>query len=395
MRPRTCLAAALPLALLATAACSGDDGGDSVEAGGGTGSGGGLLATVSGALDTLPDTGQAGEAGEAGERTEEQIVWGDFERAAEIAGIERRPNRPRDDDAPPYIRAVTGGTTEDGEASTVALVPPEVVHADRADELMAFDDDVGWTILDVDRYVERTTSPGVISVLQGEFDDDDMNEALGPPVEGVWVAGPGEDHAEDPAAATPARPRGEAQWLARDGDYLTISRSAADSAAVRRSLAGAEGTPSFAGDEGLAGVAGALDAQAPYGAVLVRPGPAAGRAAGRAPSAGGDTGSVACLPEPTTAAATGIADEDGPVLLVALAHGTAGEAAANAEAVTAIVEGGAVRSGQPMSELVELDDVLTTGDGLVVVARLRPRDQAPPLLWYQFLTYREPVVSSC
>lgn len=402
MRPRTCLSAALPLLLLAGAACSGDDG--AVEADDGTGEGRGLLATVSGALDTLPDTGttpadatDATDGGDttggtetgAGEgRTPERILWGDFEEAAELAGIERRPTRPRDDDAPPYIRAVTGGYggfAEGGEPSPVALVPPEVVHAELADELMAFDDDVGWTLLDVDRFVERTTAPGVVSVLQGGFDDEDMNEALGLPVEGVWLAGAAEDHAEDPNAATAARPRGESQWLARDGDYLTIARAEGDSAAVRRSLAGVAGTPTFADDEGLAGVAEALDAQSPYGAVLERPGPvASGRVV--APS---------CLPSRTTAVGTGIADEDGPVFLVALAHATPEEAAATADAFPAIVSGGASTTGVPLGELVTLDSVATTGDGRVVVARLLPAGEASSLLWYQFLTQGDPVVSSC
>lgn len=376
MRPRTCLSAALPLVLLVGAACSGDD--DAVEAGEGTGEGRGLLATIAGALDTLPDSGEPGE----------RILWGDFEEAAQLVGIERRPTRPRDDDAPPYIRAVTGGYGgygEDGEPTPVALVPPEVVHAELADELMAFDDDVGWTLLDVDRFVERTTRPGVISVLQGGFDDEDMNAALGQPVEGVWVAGAAEDHAEDPNAATTARPRGESQWLARDGDYLTITRAESDSAAVRRSLAGVAGTPTFADDEGLAGVAEALDAQSPYGAVLERPGPAAGSRA-VAPS---------CLPSPTTAVGTGIADDGGRVFLVALAHATPEEATATADAFPAIVSGGASTTGVPLGELVTLDSVATTGDGRVVVARLLPAAGTSTLLWYQMLDQGDPVVSSC
>jgi hypothetical protein len=372
MRPRTCLSTALPLVLLVGAACSGDD--DTVEAGEGS-EGQGLLATVSGALDTLPDSGEP----------EERILWGDFEEAAELAGIERRPTRPRDDDAPPYLRAVTGGSDEDGEPSPVALVPPEVVHAELADELMAFDDDVGWTLLDVDRFVERTTQPGVISVLQGGFDDDDMNEALGLPQEGVWVAGPAEDHAQDPGAATAARPLGESQWLARDGDYLTVTRAESDSAAVRRSLAGVADTPTFADDEGLAGVAEALDAQSPYGAMLERPGPVAG----------GRVVAPSCLPSPTTAVGTAIADEDGPVLLVALAHATPEEAAATADAFPAIVSGGASTTGIPLGELVTLDEVATAGDGRVVVARLLPASDAPSLLWYQLLAQGDPVVSSC
>ena len=104
------------------------------------------------------------------------------------------------------------------------------------------------------------------------------------------------------------------------------------------------------------------------------------------------------LPQPSAAVATGVtADDDGPVLLIALAHQSADAASANADALDEIVTNGAsVVSREPWSERIELDGVETTGDGdLVVVARLRPVDPIGTRLWYDVLYQRDNLVASC
>ena len=76
----------------------------------------------------------------------------------------------------------------------------------------------------------------------------------------------------------------------------------------------------------LAAVAAALDAEHPYSAMLVRPGLAA--------SASAPEGVDACaqaLPTVPAATGTGIADDDGPVVLVAHAYASPEEAEAGAE----------------------------------------------------------------
>jgi hypothetical protein len=122
--------------------------------------------------------------------------------------------------------------------------------------------------------------------------------------------------------------------------------------------------------------------------------------AGVLDAAGPEAAAAACesaLPSPTIATATGITDDDGPVLLVAHAHDAAGAAEANAEALEQLVtEGTSLSTRQPYSELVTLDGVEVTGeDDTVVVARLRPAGDTPARLWVDMLFRREGIVGYC
>jgi hypothetical protein len=81
---------------------------------------------------------------------------------------------------------------------------------------------------------------------------------------------------------------------------------------------------------------------------------------------------------------------------VTLAHDAPDAAEANAAAIEQIVtEGTSLVSGQAWSDLVTLDGVEVTGDGQVVVARLRPVESGPPALWYQMVMQRDSLVTSC
>lgn len=381
-------AALVPLALLTvltsltSVACSGDDddGGPGAADAAGEGTD---LATIAGGLASLPQTGEEAET----------IVWGDLERAAEAVGVER-PADPGDGEAAEdYLRALTIGT--DGAAGA-GVVTPESAHLERSRDQTAILDELGWSAVEVDRFVERQTPPGVMTVMQGSFDEDALTEALGEPDDGTWSVGPGEDFARDLEDVSPARPIGESLWLGLDGDRLSVTRSSGHSAAVRRVLAGAGGTPTFAADEALAAVAGALDAESPYAAVLIRPG-----LSGPPPEipAGPSELGEACqqaLPVPTTAVGTAAADADGPVIVLALAHGSPEAAEANAEAVERIATEGATFAGdRPWTEIVSLDDVSVADDDRTVVARLRPRETRNSVFWYQIVVQQESLVTSC
>jgi hypothetical protein len=106
-----------------------------------------------------------------------------------------------------YLSTLTARPVGDGVTNPVMVVTPTVGHAERAVQIEEFEADVGWTMLDVDRFVERATPPDTVTLLEGEWES--LNAALGPPENGVWVAGD-PDRSPNPGDITPARPLGEA-----------------------------------------------------------------------------------------------------------------------------------------------------------------------------------------
>jgi hypothetical protein len=338
----------------------------------------------------LPDNGE-----------DQVVVWGDVARAAEIAGIERPAADAGEDAVFDYLNTVTGVMREEGDTTTpVAIAPPDAAHVERAVDLAGFAADVGWTFLQVDRFVERQSPPDSITVLQGEFDDGALTDAIGEPTDDVWVAGTGNPGEQDLRDSTAARPLGESLWLSRQaGDgLLSITRDPEAQATADAALAGDPQGDVLADDATLAGVAAALDEQSAYAALVARPGADGLGAVGTATPEQAEQLCEDMLPQPSAAVATGVtADDDGPVLLIALAHLSADAASANADALDEIVTNGASAvSGEPWSERIELDGVETTGDGnLVVLARLRPVDPIGTRLWYDVLVQRDSLVASC
>jgi hypothetical protein len=309
-----------------------------------------------------------------------------------------------------YAMVVTGSLLDpEGSGTPVAVAPAAAFWFGRGADLGPFVEDVGWSILQVDRFVEVVSTPdratgtevATVTVLAGDFDADELTAAMGDPDDGTWVAGSGTPGERSAGDATQARPIGESLWLSLpDANHLTVTGDAESSAAVTAVVAGdARGSRALADDSALAQVATALDSQGAYAAGLYRPGP------GLAPSfAGGvlDEDGPACdagLAERPDVVAVGIADEDRPVVLVvlvALAHGSGTAAEANADALERIVaEGASLSSGEPWSDSLQLDSIEVAGDnGTVALARLRPVEPRPRI-WYDLLIQRENLISSC
>jgi hypothetical protein len=348
------LAASLAAALAVTACASESDGG-----GGGGGAGGG---GVSGHVGLLP----------AADGDDPVLVtYADLTRAAEIAGVER-PDDPADTDAvADYISTITGLRFEEGETPAVAALVPEVAQTDRAAQLEEFVEDVGWSILQVDTFAERNTPPDRVAVLTGDFDGDQLDEALDDAGDGVRVAG-NPQGGIDPRNTTAARPIGETLWLALDDDRLTIAANK-DDMEPARDAGGGEGT--LAGDETVATLAGALDDHDVYSAMLEvdeaylsdfadrvlgdRATPEQAEALGDQPRCEGVTG-----------AAAGLADDGGPLVVLVLAHLDESAAAANADVVaTALDEDVIPTSGRRWSELLAVESVEADGRAVVVTAR--------------------------
>jgi hypothetical protein len=375
------LALSLTLALAVTAACA--DEADPDDPTGGDGAAG--TGSVAAGLAALPPAAEG-----------QVVVWGDLARAAELAGLER----PAADDTgtvPDYVLTLSGQRVDPpaGGGSRVAAPLPEVAQARmsaQSDEIVA---EVGWGLAQVDTFVERQTPPDSVALLGGAFDDGALEEALGEPDGDTWVLGdPGGDL--DLGSVTPARPIGETLFLARTGDGgLVVSTHTDATGPVLAAVAGEGDEPTLADEAPLAAAAAALDAEEAYGALLVSPGLAGGglRVTPEASLATTD----ACLPAAQTATATGITDDDGPVMLAVLVHDSADAAAANAEALERLaVEGATLQSGRPWSEYVSVEGVEVTGDSdEVVVGRLRIADEAPATTWQNVVWTRDGLVSSC
>jgi hypothetical protein len=367
---------------LLVVACSGDDDGATLGGGGG----GGDLATVSSALAALPDDG----------KDHELIVWGDLSRADDIGGLER-PHDPGDDKVGPYLLSLTGAVSGGSEsAEPLSLLPPEAAHVERANELPAFVDDVGWNILQVDRFVERQAPPDSVTLLAGDFDAGALTHAMGKPSDDRWHAGSGKTGNVDIEKTTPARPLGETQWLtlAGGGHRLAITASPDSADAVG---AAEKGDGKVVGDDPtMRALAGAVDDQKPYAAMVVPDGFAGAATAGATSPAQAQALCGDALPEPTDGVATAIADDDGPVIVIALSQASTSAAKANADALEKTVANGtSAVSNQRWSDLVTLDKVSTTGGGKVVVARLRPVEPAQAALWSRMVEARDNLVASC
>jgi 4-hydroxyphenylpyruvate dioxygenase-like putative hemolysin len=86
----------------------------------------------------------------------------------------------------------------------------------------------------------------------------------------------------------------------------------------------------------------------------------------------------------------------GPVILLALRHASIAAGRDNAAALEqAVTTGHRTFRDQPWNELVDLESVETTGDGLVTIARQRPIDAAWPTLWYELAQQRDSLIVSC
>jgi len=365
--------------LLAAACGGGDDdggGGDGDVLGGG---GGGFAAQIA----ALPVPADADDAVLT-------VTFGDLARAAELAGVDLPAVRDADtDEQIDVLNAITGVMyDEDDPGEPVGALPPEAAHIQELVGIDEFTAEVGWNIFDVQQFVEVPFPPDDVTVLQGDFDEDALTEAMGEPEDGVWVVGtPGELTVED---RSPARPIGEALWLSLDDDRLIVSKTEEGMAVAR----GADG-PTAGDDEVLASLAGALDGADAYSGMLARGDMGGGGLApGRMTPEQMEAACEDALQTPFAGVAAGIAEDDGPVFLFAYATADEDAAAATAEEVEQLVtEGGSFITQEAWSERFTFDSAET--DGNVAVVRLRPAEPGPAILWANIVQQRDSLTSYC
>lgn len=317
------------------------------------------------------------------------VTYADLALAAEIGGIERPDDLGDGDAIVDYLMEIGGQRREEGETQRVAALVPTAAQLQRsATDQEAFADEVGWSILDVDVFAERDTPPRRVSLLNGDFDRDRLDEALDDNGDDGWVIG-NPDGGMDIESASVARPLGETLWMDLDGDRLAVTWEDGD---IGRVAEAAGGDDTLAGDPGLAALAAALDDRDVYSAMLTSSedgisAPFAERILGESATPE-SIEALEDLPQCTgmVAAATAIADDGDPLIVLAIAHTDEDAAEGNVEAVTtALTEGDQITRRRPWSEFLTVESV--EAEGTVVVATARPADMVLGQ-WYQLLADR-------
>ncbi|WP_134324178.1 hypothetical protein [Cumulibacter soli] len=313
------------------------------------------------------------------------VVTADLDAATEQSGLERPTSFDDTDGLVAWLYPLTGVANESIEPAPV-FVP--VAQGFQVDYLMSpmeptFPEEVGWSVLDAATFAERQTLPQLLTVVTGDFDSSTFPESLPEVADGVVTAGEGDDHAQDIANPTMARPLGIPLRMATKDSSIAAGRSTDE---LTQWLDGPD--ESLADDPELAAVAAALDDAGSVSAVLssgaihsiedlsaVPGGTSAMKdeLAGMIPAGAFDTVGI------------GWAAEGGdPVITVAYAFTGDGDAS---DAVPVFEEmfanASSIVSGAPLSDFYSLQDA--QADGSVVVLTLGPGDAGAPITAYHAL----------
>lgn len=297
-----------------------------------------------------------------------QLVVGDLAAATELAGS-MRPQDPADgDEIALWLSSLTRvSKTQVPVNSQLPALPGIRSVAGLGD----WQQDLGWSLTQVDSFVSSGAPPSEITVLTGDFDTAAIDTAIGPSVDGIW-AQPGEDNAIGPGKSS-FDPIGRPVRLAAKEGSLAVSFA---TPLLQDWLT----EPTMAQDQPLMEVAAALDVADVYSATLTRrdfradPFTMNGSSISTAPSVPG--GLV-----PFDTLGVGLTVRDGAPLGVLVYHHVDEKAAAdNAAALPDLLRQQSLISGRPLSELVTLQEVSTSG--LLVVATLSfVDDTQPQVIW--------------
>lgn len=234
--------AALALALAVTG-CSGDDGADGNDDYA-------ALAqdySVLGALAEIPAS--------AVDPDSVLVQTADLRAATEADGVDFPSGGSREDVTEWLMRL-----TNDPKAPVfVPLAESFNTLAASPDE---FADVAGWSLIDVDSFVEYSVQPETFAVVVGDFDDDTLSSDLVEIGDGVVSDREGEDNEVDPAQSGPLNRLGQPTRFAQQGDRIALGGS---TPAVTAWL---DGDESLADDQSFAAIATALDEENVLCAVL-------------------------------------------------------------------------------------------------------------------------------
>lgn len=297
-----------------------------------------------------------------------ELRVGDLAAATDLAGLERPGGL---DGVPTWLSGLVGV----GEDARVH-VPLTVPLAPNAPATMV-EDDLGWSVLDVDRFVSWTSLNAITTVIAGDVDESTLAEL--PEAGGIRSAGEGADLEDGLENATPARPTGVPMRMAAQDGWLVSSPYTPIVQEWR------SGAATLADDEALTSMAEVLDARGVYAAYASTP----------------VEGGLDQLPEPVVEAleltpasfpefdmyAIGWATSGDDAVLTVVYHDTDGRDVASTQRL--VEERWAAYSfrGRPMPDLVDVDDV--TIEGANVVVDLRPAEGLGPDLVAQLADAEE------
>lgn len=339
------------LTALAAAGCTGEDDSETDSRPGDDYSVAALLAEVPAAAgdDTL------------------MVRTADLVAAGELAGVER-PDTLDADAVLAWLGPLMGASVDDSPSPTVVHVPlADTFRPNYLREVEEYDAELGWSVLDVDVFVEQAAAPNTFLMAAGDLDEESLADNLTEVGDDIVSAGDGEDMSTDLEGRTVARPLGQPLRMALEGDRLAASPH---TPYIEDWLAGPE--ESLADDEGLLAVAEALDAVDVVSAVLT-------------PGGSGGSG----LSEPFDAVGIGWGVEDGAALVSVAYHFASEESAASAadELAELFAEGTSLSTGAPLSDLVTFQDAGV--DGPVTTVSLTMAADTPPGVVEQMLHRRD------
>ncbi|MBI5090022.1 MAG: hypothetical protein HZB15_14460 [Actinobacteria bacterium] len=336
------------LAAAGVAACGGDD--DTSEGSSGS------ARSVTALLDELPSSLATGD-------DLVQIAYGDLDAATEASGVERPARTAGADETITWAQAISSPSTPDDGSPAIAAIFPEAVSPTMLAQIEEFRDEVGWSLLDVGAFIEFQQPPQVFTVIGGEIDATEIDDAVGAAQDDIWTVGEGDDFQTDLASRTAARPLGTPLRMAEHDGLLAVSRSTPP---VQAWL-GDE--PSLADDPALGELAEQLDDARVYSAYLL--------------DVDGSTDT-----NPFDAVALGVAtDDDQPIGLFVYHYADAAAAEQAVDAVTALFDGRSDLTQAPWTETFSSVDVAAHDDA--VVARVTFADDRPPAVMWQIAFARD------
>lgn len=339
---------------------------------GGSGSGSGEYSIVD-AVDQIPESIVEDEV---------MILTGDLVAASDAAGVERPDDL---DDAPLWLNSLTGVPGPEGTDVSVFVPIGDLSTAGlRFGDLAGFEDELGWSILDLDSFVEVTLPPTTFAVLDGDFGDDPLDrlDELG---DGVFTYGSGDDLEQDIENRNPVDQLGRPIRFGYENGRMAMSTV---TPAVEQWLGGDGGD----GLDDLAAMAAVLDDADAYAAVM------------RVSDGGFEFGDGAPMPremveavldedwlptEPFHAVAIGWSVDDGDaVVTMVFAHDDADAASDNVERFEAMLSDGiSLRAQRPLDSVFDLVDV-TSDDDLVVVT-VTMVDDTPAIQAFNAMVQRD------
>jgi hypothetical protein len=352
------LAATFVVAMLATSACSSDDGGSAPSPKGSDTFLMSLLEQIPASL--RPPPGQL------------QMMAGDLDRATSLSGVSRPTSLSDTDGVQHWMYALAGGVPKE-PTPTVIPFPTQLYSRDVA-EIGDIHDELGWTLLDVHRFTTLSVLPESLTVIAADVSAGDLTKATGDPVDGVWRLG-GEDGSVSVSDITPARPLGESLRMGLHDGVLGVSRVTPPVATFVQGEAA-----TLADDGSLAAVARALDAQGVYAAWIIDGQPYQGRDAPPPSQIG-----------PFDVVGAGLSVVDGQAVATLAYHfPTDADAAANVAIVRGIIEQQSSPLGNKRyTEIFTLSDVRADGTLVIVTLALIGR----PVVVWNLVTAADPLFS--